>query len=188
MSNAEYKTISGIVGPLLVVERTRDVSYGEVARIRDSQGMEKTGQVLDVSTSSAIIQVFEGTFGLDTQNTSVRFLGETLKMGVSREMLGRTFNGLGKPIDNHPEPIPEERDDINGCPINPHSREHPRDFIQTGISSIDCMNTLVRGQKLPIFSAAGLPHNELAAQIARQAQVLGDENEFAVVLDRKSVV
>ncbi|MBM3308778.1 MAG: V-type ATP synthase subunit B, partial [Candidatus Altiarchaeales archaeon] len=156
------------------------VSYGEVARIRDKFGRTRTGQVLDVTLDKAVVQVFEGTFGLDI-NVAVKFLGESLKIGVSESMLGRTFNGIGRPIDNGVEVIAEQRVDINGWPINPQAREHPRDFIQTGISAIDGMNTLVRGQKLPIFSAAGLPHNELAAQISRQAKVLGREEEFAVV-------
>lgn len=181
MSQVEYKTVSSIMGPLLVVEKTRSVSYGEVVKIYDKHGGERTGQVLDAMSNMAIVQVFEGTSGLDTENTSVKFLGETFKIGVSEDMFGRTFNGTGRPIDGWAEIITAKRLDINGNPINPQSREYPRDFIQTGISSIDGMNTLVRGQKLPIFSAAGLPHNELAAQIARQARVLGREEEFAVV-------
>jgi len=181
MSQVEYKTVSGIMGPLIVVEKTLNVAYGEVVKVRDKLGGERTGQVLDAMSNAAVVQVFEGTSGLDTQNTSVKFLGETLKLGVSEEMLGRTFNGIGRPIDGWSEIMAEERVDVNGYAINPQAREYPRDFIQTGISSIDGMNTLIRGQKLPIFSAAGLPHNELAAQIARQARVLGKEEEFAVV-------
>ncbi|MDD5112094.1 MAG: V-type ATP synthase subunit B [Candidatus Altiarchaeota archaeon] len=181
MSHVEYRTVSNIMGPLLVVEKTRDVAYGEVVRITDRAGKTRTGQVLDARANSAVVQVFEGTFGLDTESTKVAFLGETMKIGVSKSMLGRTFNGIGRPTDNLAPIIPEERRDVNGLSINPLAREYPRDFIQTGISSIDGMNTLVRGQKLPIFSAAGLPHNELAAQIARQAKVLGKEEAFAVV-------
>lgn len=161
MSQVEYKTVSSIMGPLLVVEKTRSVSYGEVVKIYDKHGGERTGQVLDAMSNMAIVQVFEGTSGLDTENTSVKFLGETLKIGVSEDMFGRTFNGTGRPIDGWAEIITAKRLDINGNPINPQSREYPRDFIQTGISSIDGMNTLVRGQKLPIFSAAGLPTTSL---------------------------
>ncbi|RLF31719.1 MAG: V-type ATP synthase subunit B, partial [Thermoplasmata archaeon] len=142
---------------------------------------ERTGQVLEAFMDKAIVQVFEGTKGLETDKTSVRFIGETMKLGVSKDMLGRVFDGTGNPIDDAPPIIPEERRDINGNPINPFSREYPREFIQTGISTIDGLNTLVRGQKLPIFSGAGLPHNEMAAQIARQAKVLGREEKFAVV-------
>ncbi|MFH0860137.1 MAG: V-type ATP synthase subunit B [Candidatus Altiarchaeota archaeon] len=181
MSRIEYSTISGISGPLLVVEKTRSIRYGEVVEIEDSLGNRKTGQVLDAMEDAVVVQVFEGTSGLDTKNTKVRFLGETLKIPVSSEVLGRVFDGAGRPIDHAGEVLAEDRLDVNGYPINPSAREFPRDFIQTGISSIDCMNTLVRGQKLPIFSGAGLPHNELAAQIARQARVLGKEEEFAVV-------
>lgn len=181
MSSVEYSTISGIAGPLLVVEKTREIRYGEVVEIRDSMGNLKTGQVLDAMDDKVVVQVFEGTSGLDTKNTKVKFLGETLKISVSSEVLGRVFDGAGRPIDGAGEVIAEDRIDINGYPINPAAREFPRDFIQTGISAIDGMNTLVRGQKLPIFSGSGLPHNELAAQIARQAKVLGQEEEFAVV-------
>jgi len=181
MSQVEYKTVSSIAGPLIVVEKTRSVSYGEVVRIKDKFNSIRTGQVFDAMSNRVVVQVFEGTFGLDTEHTSVKFLGETIKIGVSESMLGRTFNGIGRSIDSGVEIIAEQRIDINGYPINPQAREHPRDFIQTGISAIDGMNTLVRGQKLPIFSAAGLPHNELAAQIARQAKVLGKEEDFAVV-------
>ncbi|MFH1125611.1 MAG: V-type ATP synthase subunit B [Candidatus Altiarchaeota archaeon] len=181
MSHVEYKTVSGIMGPLLIVEKTRDISYGEVVRIKDKRGTQRTGQVLDAKSNMAVVQVFEGTSGLDTENTSVTFLGETLKLGISKDMLGRTFNGIGRPIDGLAEVIAKERVDINGYPINPQVRDYPRDFIQTGISPIDGMNTLVRGQKLPIFSSSGLPHNELAAQIARQSRVLGTKEDFAVV-------
>lgn len=181
MSAIEYKTISDIAGPLIIVENTRNVVYGEVVIILDSSGNKRSGQVLDALENKAIVQVFGGTSGLDNKNTSVKFLGETLKIPLSTNMLGRVFNGAGIPIDDGGEIIAQERMDINGYPINPSSRLFPQDFIQTGISSIDAMNTLVRGQKLPIFSGAGLPHNELAAQIARQARVLGKEEEFAVV-------
>ncbi len=177
----EYRTIREIKGPLLIVENTRDVAYGEVVKIRGPDGKERLGQVLEARENMAVVQVFEGTRGLDVKNTTVKFLGETLKIGVSVEMLGRVFDGTGRPIDGGPEVIPEEMRDINGYPINPAARAYPREFIQTGISTIDGMNTLVRGQKLPIFSGAGLPHNEIAAQIARQAKVRGQGEKFAVV-------
>ncbi len=177
----EYRTIREVKGPLLIVENTKDVAYGEVVKIRGSDGKERLGQVLEARENMAVVQVFEGTRGLDVKNTSVKFLGDTLKIGVSLEMLGRVFNGTGRPIDGGPEIIPEEMRDINGNPINPAAREYPREFIQTGISTIDGMNTLVRGQKLPIFSGAGLPHNDIAAQIARQAKVRGEGEKFAVV-------
>ena len=183
MSNKdiEYTTVSEVAGPLMIVEGVKDVAYNEVVKIRTSTGESRTGQVLEAFTDKAVVQVFEGTRGLDTHKTSVRFIGETMKLGVSKDILGRVFDGTGNPIDDAPQIIPEERRDINGNPINPYSREYPREFIQTGISSIDGLNTLVRGQKLPIFSGSGLPHNELAAQIARQAKVLGKAEKFAVV-------
>jgi len=183
MSNKdiEYTTISEVAGPLMVVESIKDVAYNEIVRIKTSSGEERTGQVLEVFENKAIVQVFEGTRGLDTKHTSARFIGETMKLGVSKDIIGRIFDGKGNPLDNAPPIISDDRRDINGKPINPYSREYPREFIQTGVSTIDGLNTLVRGQKLPIFSGAGLPHNELAAQIARQAKVLGKEEEFAVV-------
>jgi V/A-type H+-transporting ATPase subunit B len=177
----EYTTVTEVAGPLMIVEGIKDVAFNEIVRIKTSTGEERMGQVLEAFLNKAVIQVFEGTKGLDTDKTSVRFIGETMKLGVSKEMLGRIFDGTGNPLDNAPPIIPEDRIDINGNPINPYSREYPREFIQTGISTIDGLNTLVRGQKLPIFSGAGLPHNELAAQIARQAKVLGKEEKFAVV-------
>ena len=183
MSNKdiEYTTVSEVAGPLMIVEGIKDVAYNEVVKIKTASGEERTGQVLEAFMDKAIIQVFEGTKGLDTDKTSARFIGETMKLGVAKDMLGRVFDGTGNPIDDAPAIIPEERRDINGNPINPYAREYPREFIQTGISTIDGLNTLVRGQKLPIFSGSGLPHNELAAQIARQAKVLGKEEKFAVV-------
>ena len=179
--NIEYPSVEEIAGPLIIVNNVSDVAFGEVVRIRDPAGKERLGQVLEARSNAAVIQVFEGTKGLDTKSTFVRFIGETMKFPVSEEILGRVFDGTGKPIDGGPEVIPKERRDINGAPINPSAREYPREFIETGISSIDLMNTLVRGQKLPIFSAAGLPHNQLAAQIARQAKVKGEGEAFAVV-------
>ncbi|MFC1801292.1 V-type ATP synthase subunit B [Nanoarchaeota archaeon] len=181
MKKVEYKTIREIAGPLLVVEDVEDVTYGELVEITDSTGKKKNGQVLEAREGIAVVQVFEGTRGLDTKDTSVRFTGETMKVALSEEMIGRVFNGIGKPIDGNPDIIPEKKMDVNGLAINPSAREFPEEFIQTGISAIDMMNTLVRGQKLPIFSEAGLPHNELAAQIARQAKVLGKGENFAVV-------
>jgi len=177
----EYTTVAEVAGPLLIVEGIKDVAYNEVVKIKTAAGQIRTGQVLEAFMDKAVIQVFEGTKGLDTDKTSVRFIGETMKLGVSKDILGRVFDGAGNPIDDVPPIIPEDRRDINGNPINPYAREYPREFIQTGISTIDGLNTLVRGQKLPIFSGSGLPHNNLAAQIARQAKVLGKEEKFAVV-------
>ncbi len=183
MSNKdiEYSSVSEVAGPLMIVEGIKDVAYNEVVKIKTATGEERTGQVLEAFMDKAIVQVFEGTKGLDTKNTSARFIGETMKLGVAKDILGRVFDGTGNPIDDAPPIIPDDRRDINGNPINPYAREYPREFIQTGISTIDGLNTLVRGQKLPIFSGAGLPHNEMAAQIARQARVLGREETFAVV-------
>jgi len=176
----EYKTISRVAGPLVFVEKTEPVGYGEVVKIALSNGETKSGQVLDTSKDIVVVQLFEGTSAVDRE-ARVRFLGETIKLPVSGEMLGRILSGAGKPIDGGPEIIPEERRDIMGAAINPYSRASPSDFIQTGISTIDATNTLVRGQKLPIFSGSGLPHNEIALQIARQAKVVGQKGAFAVV-------
>jgi len=151
MKLEEYSTIREISGPLMIVEKVKNVGYGEVVEVIVSDNETRLGQVLETSTDMAVIQVFEGTTGLDTHNTRVRFTGEPIKLPVSEDMLGRVFTGIGKPIDG-PEIIPEDELDVNGSPINPYAREYPRDFIQTGISTIDGMNTLVRGQKLPIFS------------------------------------
>jgi V/A-type H+-transporting ATPase subunit B len=181
MAEMEYSYVSEVTGPLMIVEGIEGVAYNEVVKIKTGSGEERTGRVLEVYEDRAIVQVFEGTRGLDTKLTSVRFTGETMKLGVSKDMLGRVFSGTGEPRDGLPPLIAEKRIDINGQPINPQAREYPREFIETGISAIDGMNTLVRGQKLPLFSGSGLPHNELAAQIARQAKVLGKEEEFAVV-------
>ncbi|MBN1280064.1 MAG: V-type ATP synthase subunit B [Candidatus Thermoplasmatota archaeon] len=177
----EYTTVSAVEGPLMIVDGVADVAYNEVVKIRTPNGEVRTGQVLEVFEHRAVIQVFEGTRGLDTKHTSARFIGETMKLGVSKDIVGRIFDGTGQPLDDSPPIIAKERRDINGEPINPCAREYPREFIQTGISTIDGLNTLVRGQKLPIFSGSGLPHNEVASQIARQAKVLGKEEEFAVV-------
>ncbi|MEM2874777.1 MAG: V-type ATP synthase subunit B [Candidatus Hadarchaeales archaeon] len=181
MRAVEYLTIGRVSGPLIFVEGVSGVSYGEMVEIFTPDGDVKHGQVLDSYTDRAVVQVYEGTRGIDTKSTRVRFRGETAKFGVGAELLGRIFNGRGDPIDGGPRPIPEDNWDVHGSPINPYAREYPREFIQTGISAIDGMNTLVRGQKLPIFSGSGLPHNMLAAQIARQARVLGEEEKFSVV-------
>ncbi len=177
----EYRTIKEIAGPLVFVSDVTGVGYNEIVEVMLPDGERRKGQVLDVSENLAIVQVFGPTAGISTSQTTVRFLGETMRIGLSTEMLGRAFNGLGEPRDKGPKIIPEEKLDINGLPINPYSRDTPSEFIQTGISTIDGMNTLVRGQKLPIFSGAGLPHNQLAVQIARQAKVRGSGEKFAVV-------
>jgi V/A-type H+-transporting ATPase subunit B len=181
VSVKEYTSVTEVAGPLMIVEGVEGVGYGEVVDITIPSGEKRRGQVLEAAEGRAVVQVFEGTRGIDTKGTKARFTGETVKIGVSVEMLGRIFDGTGRPIDKGPDIIAEEYRDVHGNPMNPTAREFPRAFIQTGVSTIDCMNTLVRGQKLPIFSGAGLPHNELAAQIARQAKVLGEEEEFAVV-------
>jgi V/A-type H+-transporting ATPase subunit B len=177
----EYRTVSYVSGPLIFVERPRRISYGEVAAITLPDGEKRTGQVLDISREAAVVQVFEGTSRIDDHETRVRFTGEPSRLDVSVEMLGRVFDGLGRPRDGRPAIVPEERPDINGMPINPYARDKPADFVQTGVSAIDGLNTLVRGQKLPIFSGAGLPANRLAAQITRQSRVLEEESNFAVV-------
>ncbi|HKM08943.1 MAG TPA: V-type ATP synthase subunit B [Candidatus Methanomethylophilaceae archaeon] len=176
----EYKTISEIAGPLIFVKNTEPVGYEEMVSVRLSDGSLRRGQVLDSSESTVVVQLFEGTTGID-RSASVRFLGETMKMPVSKDMLGRVLSGAGEPIDGGAPIIPEKELDIEGAAINPWARDNPADFIETGISTIDAMNTLVRGQKLPIFSAAGLPHNDIALQIARQAKVTGENEDFAVV-------
>lgn len=178
--STDYRTISYVTGPLVFVDSVQDVAYNEMVTIRMPDGAIRTGQVLEISGDIAVIQVFEGTQGIDVSSTEIRFLEEVAKIDVSTEMLGRVLNGTGKPIDGGPPIIPEARLDIMGAPINPYSREKPADFIETGISAIDGLNTLVRGQKLPIFSGSGLPANELAAQIIRQARVKSGE-EFAIV-------
>ena len=176
----EYKTINEIAGPLVFVEKTEPVGYGELVQIAMPDGSTKRGQVLDTSKDIVVVQVFEGTSGID-RASGVKFLGETIKLSVSKEMLGRIFNGAGEPIDGGAPIVPEKRSEIIGAAINPYSRASPHEFIQTGISTIDGLNTLVMGQKLPIFSGSGLPHNDIALQIARQAKTLGSDREFAVV-------
>jgi len=178
----EYRTIEEINGPLMVVKKVSGVTYDELAEIELPDGSIRRCKVLEVNGDNAVVQLFEASAGINLANSKVRFLGHPLQLGVSGDMLGRVFNGMGQPIDGGPEILAEEYRDINGLPMNPAARDYPNEFIQTGISSIDGLNTLVRGQKLPIFSGSGLPHNNLAAQIARQAKVLGDEGaNFAVV-------
>lgn len=177
----EYRTVREVSGPLMVVEGVEGVGYDEIVEIEAPGGGEKRGQVLEVEEGRAVVQVFEGTSGLDSSETKVRFTGSSMEFPVSMDLMGRVFSGRGDPIDGGPEIIPDEERDINGAPINPSARDYPTDFIQTGVSAIDGMNTLVRGQKLPIFSVSGLPHNELAAQIARQAEIKGEEEDFVAV-------
>ncbi|MFH1406536.1 MAG: V-type ATP synthase subunit B [Candidatus Omnitrophota bacterium] len=178
----EYTTISAAAGPLLLVEKTTDVKYGELAEVQLPGGEIRRAKVLEVFYDRALVQVFEGTQGIDVKESKIKFLGKGIELGVSADLLGRVFDGSGRPKDGGPAIIPEKYLDINGLPINPTAREYPAEFIQTGISAIDCMNPIVRGQKLPIFSGAGLPHSRVAAQIARQAKVLGtSEGGFAVV-------
>ncbi|VFJ12660.1 V-type ATP synthase subunit B [Candidatus Nitrosocosmicus franklandus] len=181
MSNIAYKNLSKIAGPLIFVEGVQDAAYGEMVEIKMQDGERRQGQVLDTRAGLAVVQVFGQTYGLGSSNTSTRFTGETAMISVSDEMLGRTFDGLGNPRDSGPKIISSKKFDLVGSGINPYSREEPSEFIQTGMSNIDGMNTLVRGQKLPIFSGAGLPHNLLASQIARQAKVLGSSENFSVV-------
>ncbi len=180
LATPEYRTVGEIAGPLLFVSKVRGAAYNEMVEIRSAGGSTKYGQVIELAGELAVVQVFGPTAGLDVDKTSVRFRGEVAKMPCSVNLLGRILNGMGQPVDGGPEVFPEEEREITGSPINPWSREEPRDFIQTGISAIDGLNTLVRGQKLPIFSGSGLPGNELAAAIVRNAKILGGE-EFAIV-------
>ena len=177
----EYRTIHEISGPLMVVEQVEGVTYDELGEIELSDGSRRRCQVLEVNGNKAVVQLFEPSAGINLRDSKIRFLGHPLELGVSADMLGRVFNGMGQPIDGGPAILPEENRDINGLPMNPAARDYPNEFIQTGISTIDGLNTLVRGQKLPIFSGSGLPHAQFAAQIARQAKVLGGESNFAVV-------
>ena len=177
----EYKTVTEVVGPLMVVEQIEGVKFDELVEIQMQDGEIRHGQVLEVSKDKAMVQIFEGPSGINIKDTKVRFRGKPLSIAVSEDMVGRVFDGMGNPIDGGPEIIPEMSLDINGQAINPVARDYPDEFIQTGISAIDHLNTLVRGQKLPVFSGSGLPHKELAAQIARQATVLNSDEKFAVV-------
>ncbi|SDB90162.1 V/A-type H+-transporting ATPase subunit B [Pelagirhabdus alkalitolerans] len=177
----EYKTVSEVVGPLMVVEQVEGVKYDELVEVQMQNGEIRHGQVLEIDGDRAMVQIFEGPSGINIKDTKVRFRGKPLSIDVSEDMVGRVFSGMGEPIDDGPEIIPEDNLDINGQAINPIARDYPDEFIQTGISAIDHLNTLVRGQKLPVFSGSGLPHKELAAQIARQASVLNSDEKFAVV-------
>ncbi len=177
----EYKTIKEVVGPLMLVEGVEGAKYDELVEIEQEDGEKRNGKVLEVNGDKALVQLFEGSSGLKISTAKARFLGKSIELGVSEDMLGRVFDGMGRPRDNGAPIIPDKRIDINGQPINPVARNYPDEFIQTGISAIDGLNTLVRGQKLPVFSASGLPHAELAAQIARQAKVLNSDSKFAVV-------
>ena len=177
----EYKTITEVVGPLMVVEGVEGIKYYELVDIETQTGELRRGRVLEVNGDKAMVQLFENSAGLNLKASKVRFLGRPLSLGVSEDMIGRVFDGMGRPKDNGPKIIPEKTLDIEGTAINPVSRDYPSEFIQTGISAIDGLNTLVRGQKLPIFSGSGMPHADLAAQIARQARVLGTDSKFAVV-------
>ena len=177
----EYKTIQEIASPLMIVKNVEGVTYDELAEIELPNGEVRRCKVLEVEDDHAVVQLFESAQGINLAQSKVRFLGHPLQLGVSEDMLGRVFNGMGEPIDGGPAILAEEHRDINGLPMNPAARAYPAEFIQTGVSAIDGLNTLVRGQKLPIFSASGLPHAALAAQIARQAKVLGDNENFAVV-------
>ncbi len=177
----EYRSISEVAGPLMMVQNVEGVAFNELGEIELGNGEVRRCKVLEIDGSTAVVQLFESAVGINLSSSKVRFFGRGMEMPVSMDMLGRVFDGLGKPIDGGPEIIPDNRLDINGLPMNPAARDYPSEFIQTGISAIDGLNTLVRGQKLPIFSGSGLPHAQLAAQIARQAKVLGGDSKFAVV-------
>lgn len=177
----EYRSIAEVAGPLMLVQNVEGVTFNELGEIELSSGEIRRCKVLEIDGSNAVVQLFENAVGINLSNSKIRFLGRGMELPVSMDMLGRVFDGVGRPIDGGPEIIPDERLDINGLPMNPSARDYPSEFIQTGISAIDGLNTLVRGQKLPIFSGSGLPHAQLAAQIARQAKVLGAGGRFAVV-------
>ena len=177
----EYRTIREVAGPLMLVKNVSDVFYNELGEIELASGEKRRCKVLEINGTDALVQLFDNSTGINMSDSKVRFLGRTMELGVSEDMLSRVFDGMGRPIDNGPEILPEKRMDVNGLPMNPAARTYPSEFIQTGVSAIDGLNTLVRGQKLPIFSASGLPHAQLAAQIARQAKVRGTDEQFAVV-------
>ena len=181
MKGMEYRGVKSVDGPIVVVKRSDNVFYGEIVSVRDRTGEKRTGRVIDVSEEFAVVQIFGSTSGIDLENTTIEFLDTPMELRVSEGLLGRIFNGLGKPVDGYPEIISSKKINVNGYPINPYARVYPRDFIQTGISAIDGMNTLIRGQKLPIFSGNGLPHNKLAAQIIRQAQIRNSDEDFVMV-------
>jgi len=177
----EYRTIQEVAGPLMMVRGVENVKYDELGEIELADGERRRCKVLEINGDTAVVQLFENSAGINLSDSKVRFLGKSLELGVSEDMLGRVFDGMGRPKDGGPEILPVERRDINGLPMNPAARVYPAEFIQTGVSAIDGLNTLVRGQKLPIFSASGLPHANLAAQIAKQAKVRGTDEKFAVV-------
>lgn len=181
MRGVEYKGVESVEGPIVIVRRNENVSFGELVAIRDRHGDKRIGRIIDLSAEYAIVQVFGSTTGIDLQESRIEFLETPMEMPVGKELLGRVFNGLGQPIDGYPEVISSQRRNVNGSPINPYARTYPEDFIQTGVSAIDGMNTLIRGQKLPIFSGNGMPHNRLAAQIVRQARLLNTDDEFVMV-------
>jgi len=181
MKGVEYRGLASVDGPIIIVKRRENVAFGEIVSVRDGTGAVRTGRIIDVSTEYCVIQIFGSTSGLSLDGTTVEFLESPMELRVSGGLLGRIFNGLGKPIDGYPELYSSKKLNVNGCPINPFARIYPRDFIQTGISAIDGMNTLIRGQKLPVFSGNGLPHNRLAAQIIRQAKILSSDEQFVMV-------
>ena len=181
MKGVEYRGVKSVDGPIVVVKRSENVAYNETVYVRDRFGEKRTGRVIDVSDEVAIVQIFGSTTGIDLKDTTVEFLEEPLELRVGPDLLGRIFNGLGEPIDGFASIVSSKKINVNGNPINPYARIYPRDFIQTGISSIDGMNTLIRGQKLPIFSGNGLPHNRLAAQIIRQAKLRSTDDQFVMV-------
>jgi len=181
MRGLEFQGLVSVEGPIIILERKENIGYGEIVRIRDRSGTVKTGRILESSSNLVAVQVFGPTTGISVEETSVEFMGKPLELRVSPDMLGRIYNGLGSPIDGYPEPFSSDFRDVNGIPINPSARTYPQDFIQTGISAIDGMNTLIRGQKLPIFSGSGLPHNRLAAQIIRQSRLKSTEESFVMV-------
>ena len=180
-AGVEYTRVAEIKGPLMIIEGVTKVSFDELVEVETSGGERRLGRVVEVGYGKAVVQIFEGTTGLAISGTRAKFLGKTMTMPVSQELLGRVFDGLGRPNDGLPDPVADRFIDVNGEPMNPERREYPTSFIQTGVSVIDGMLTLVRGQKLPIFSGSGMPHNILAAQIARQASVVGTKEDFAVV-------
>lgn len=181
MKGIEYRGVTSVDGPIIVLKRTENVFYNETVCVRDRYGEKRIGKIIDISEKAVVVQIFGSTTGLDLEETSFEFLEEPLELRVGDGLLGRVFNGLGEPIDGYPPIISSEKRNVNGNPINPYARVYPRDFIQTGISAIDGMNSLVRGQKLPIFSGNGLPHNKLAAQIIRQAKLLNSDEKFVMV-------
>ncbi len=181
LEGREYIGLSEITGPLIFIEKVRGAGYNELVEILNPDGEVRHGLILETSDTTTVVQVFEGTAGLSLSTTRVRFKGKPLQIGVTKELLGRVLDGAGRPVDGLPAPIAQDKRDVNGLPINPTARDYPQKFIQTGLSAIDGMNTLIRGQKLPIFSGSGLPHNQIASQIARQAKIVGEEVAFAVV-------